>query len=126
MAVMRLSGSASPYLRAAPKKVHRRGMEPRPGLPPCFQAIEKEAVMTDPDKPDPIEQTLEEEVETNRALEQGLGVGARELAAIHESGAEGTLERATDEDGEPIEEEVEVGDAGRSASVLDRKDDRDA
>ena len=24
------------------------------------------------------------------------------------------------EDGEPIEEEVEVGDAGRSASVLDR------
>jgi len=123
MAVMRLSGSASPYLRAAPKKVHRRGMEPRPVLPPCFQAIEKEAVMTDPDKPDPIEQTLEEEVETNRALEQGLGVGARELAAIHESGAEGTLERATDEDGEPIEEEVEVGDAGRSASVLDRKDD---
>jgi len=127
MAVMRLSGSASPYLRAAPKKVHRRGMEPRPGLPPCFQAIEKEAVMTDPDKPDPdkpdsIEQTLEEEVETNRALEQGLGVGARELAAIHESGAEGTLERATDEDGEPIEEEVEVGDAGRSASVLDRKE----
>jgi len=128
MAVMRLSGSASPYLRAAPKKVHRRGMEPGPGLPPCFQAIEKEAVMTDPDKPDPnkpdpIEQTLEEEVETNRALEQGLGVGARELAAIHESGAEGTLERATDEDGEPIEEEVEVGDAGRSASVLDRKGD---
>ena len=84
--------------------------------------------MTDPDKPDPgkpdpIEQMLEEEVETNRALEQGLGVGARELVAIHESGAEGTLERATDEDGEPVEEEVEVGDAGRSASVLDRKDD---
>ncbi|HBV12106.1 MAG TPA: hypothetical protein DEB60_03140 [Brevundimonas sp.] len=48
-------------------------------------------------------------------------VGARELAAIHESGAEGTLERA-DEDGEPVEEEVEVGDAGRSASVLDRKE----
>jgi hypothetical protein len=96
-------------------------MEPRPGLPPCFQAIEKEAAMTDPKQPDPIEQMLEEEVETNRALEQGLGVGARELAAIHESGAEGTLERL-DEDGEPVEEEVEVGDAGRSASVLDRKD----
>jgi len=96
-------------------------MEPQPGCRPCFQAIEKEAAMTDPTQPDPIEQTLEEEVETNRALEQGLGVGARELAAIHESGAEGTLERA-DEDGEPVEEEVEVGDAGRSASVLDRKE----
>jgi hypothetical protein len=102
-------------------------MEPRPGFQPCFQAIEKEAVMTDPNKsdpgkPDPIEQTFEEEVETNRALEQGLGVGARELAAIHESGAEGTLERAMDEDGEPVEEDVELGDSGRSASVLDRKD----
>jgi len=97
-------------------------MEPRPGFQPCFQAIEKEAVMTDVNKPDPIEQTFEEEVETNRALEQGLGVGARELAAIHESGAEGTLERAVDEDGEPVEEDVEVGDSGRSASVLDRKD----
>ncbi|WP_233126868.1 MULTISPECIES: hypothetical protein [Brevundimonas] len=83
--------------------------------------------MTDPNKPDtgkpdPIEQTFEDEVETNRALEQGLGVGARELAAIHESGAEGTLERATDEDDEPVEEDVELGDSGRSASVLDRKD----
>jgi hypothetical protein len=73
--------------------------------------------------PEPIEQTMDEEVETNRALEQGLGVGARELAAIHESGAEGTLERAVDENGEPVEEDVEVGDAGRSASVLDRKPD---
>ena len=73
--------------------------------------------MPDPnDAPEPIEQTLEEEVKTNRALERGLGVGARELAAIHESGAEGTLERAVDEDGEPVEEQVEVGDAGRSAS----------
>lgn len=74
--------------------------------------------------PEPIEQTFEEEVETQHALEQGLGVGARELAAIHESGAEGTLERAADEEeGEPAEEEVEVGDTGRSASVLDRKND---
>lgn len=77
--------------------------------------------MTDPTPSNPIEQTLEEEVETNRALEQGLGVGARELADIHESGAEGTLERL-DEDGETVEEEVEVGDAGRSANVLDRKE----
>lgn len=73
------------------------------------------------DAPVPL-QPADEEVETNRALEQGLGVGARELAAIHESGAEGTLEQAVDEDGEPIEAEVEIGDAGRSASVLDRKD----
>ena len=62
-----------------------------------------------------------EEVETNRALEQGLGVGARELAAIGESGAAGTLERPLDEDGEPVEEEIEVDEMGRSASVLDRK-----
>jgi len=74
--------------------------------------------------PEPIEQTLEEEIATQHALEQGLGVGARELAAIHESGAEGTLERAADaEEGEPADEEVEVGDAGRSANVLDRKND---
>jgi len=119
MAVMRLSGSASPYLRAALKKVQGN-------LSAAFRLAlrqtEKEAAMPDPNAPEPIEQTLEEEVETNRALERGLGVGARELAAIHESGAEGTLERAVDEDGEPIEEDVEVGDAGRSASVLDRKD----
>lgn len=75
----------------------------------------------DADAPAPV-QPMDGEVETQRALEQGLGVGARELAAIHESGAEGTLERAVDEDGEPVEDEVEVGDAGRSASVLDRKD----
>ena len=77
--------------------------------------------MADPDDlpDDPALDT--EEVETNRALEQGLGVGARELAAIGESGARGTLEGPVDEDGEPVEEEVEVGDAGRSASVLDRK-----
>jgi len=62
-----------------------------------------------------------EEVETNRALEQGLGVGARELAAIGESGAKGTLERPLDEDGEPVEEEIEADELGRSASVLDRK-----
>ena len=31
-------------------------------------------------------------VETGDALEQGLGIGARELAAIGESGAKGTLE----------------------------------
>ena len=76
--------------------------------------------MADPDDlpDDPALDT--EEVETNRALEQGLGVGARELAAIGESGAKGTLEGPVDEDGEPVEEEVEVGDAGRSASVLDQ------
>ncbi|MGH7027133.1 hypothetical protein [Brevundimonas sp.] len=78
--------------------------------------------MADPDNlpEDPALET--DEVETNRALGQGLGVGARELAAIGESGAKGTLEGPLDEEGEPVEEEVEVGDAGRSASVLDRDD----
>ncbi|WP_312063780.1 hypothetical protein [Brevundimonas sp.] len=77
--------------------------------------------MADPDDlpDDPALDT--DEVETNRALEQGLGVGARELAAIGESGAAGTLERPLDEDGEPIEPEIEVDELGRSASVLDRK-----
>lgn len=76
--------------------------------------------MVDPDN-QPIDAALEtDEVATNRALEQGLGVGARELAAIGESGAAGTLERPLDENGEPVEEDVELGDAGRSASVLDR------
>ncbi|MND82417.1 MULTISPECIES: hypothetical protein [unclassified Brevundimonas] len=77
--------------------------------------------MADPDDlpDDPALDT--EEVETNRALEQGLGVGARELAAIGESGAKGTLERPLDEDGEPVEEEIEADELGRSASVLDRK-----
>lgn len=77
--------------------------------------------MADPDNlpEDPALET--DEVKTNRALEQGLGVGARELAAIGESGAKGTLERAVDEDGEPVEEEIEADELGRSASVLDRK-----
>lgn len=77
--------------------------------------------MADPDNlpEDPALET--DEVKTNRALEQGLGVGARELAAIGESGAKGTLERAVDQDGEPVEEEIEADELGRSASVLDRK-----
>lgn len=77
--------------------------------------------MADPDNlpEDPALDT--DEVETNRALQQGLGVGARELAAIGESGAEGTLERPLDEDGEPIEVEIEADELGRSASVLDRE-----
>ena len=48
-------------------------------------------------------------------------MGARELAAIGESGEAGTLERALDEDGEPMEPEIEADELGRSASVLDRK-----
>lgn len=35
---------------------------------------------------DDIVPTLAEEVEANLAIEQGLGVGARELAAQHEPG----------------------------------------
>ncbi|MFC5372528.1 hypothetical protein ACFPIF_08200 [Brevundimonas faecalis] len=78
--------------------------------------------MADPDDLPEDEALDTEEVETNRALEQGLGVGARELAAIGESGAEGTLEQGLDENGEPIERDIAVGDTGRSASVLDRKE----
>ncbi|MGH6978735.1 MAG: hypothetical protein ACRED4_05555 [Brevundimonas sp.] len=76
--------------------------------------------MADPDKPTADLPLEADEVETNQALEQGLGVGARELAAIHESGAEGTLERGDDpasEDGEGLD----ADENGRSASVLDRK-----
>ena len=39
--------------------------------------------------------SLEKEVEANRAIEQGLGVGARELAAQREAG-----EKAFDDAGE--------------------------
>ena len=80
--------------------------------------------MADPDDlpEDPALDT--DEVETNRALEQGLGVGARELAAIHESGAQGTLERAADrEEGEDEEETIEADSLGRSHSVLDRDEE---
>lgn len=55
--------------------------------------------MTDPtEQSDETPEIETEEVETNRALEQGLGVGARELASIGESGADGTLERDEDDD----------------------------
>lgn len=80
--------------------------------------------MADPKQPDetpPIPTDIEEvEVETQHALEQGLGVGARELAAIGESGDQGTLERGENAEGE-AEPELEVDELGRSASVLDRK-----
>lgn len=80
--------------------------------------------MADPKQPDEtlsIPTDLEEaEVETQHALEQGLGVGARELAAIGESGDQGTLERGENAEGE-AEPELEVDELGRSASVLDRK-----
>lgn len=59
-----------------------------------------------------------EEVDTNRAVQQGLGVGARELAAIGESGEKGTLE--TSNPGRKKDDTIET-DIGRSASVLDRK-----
>ncbi|MGI4817535.1 MULTISPECIES: hypothetical protein [unclassified Brevundimonas] len=59
-----------------------------------------------------------EEVDTNRAVQQGLGVGARELAAIGESGEKGTLEGGTEK--RKADETIE-SDTGRAASVLDRK-----
>ena len=46
-------------------------------------------------------------------LKQGLGIGARELASIHESGADGTLDR----DGSGVEapdDDEEIGGAGRA------------
>ncbi|TFW12438.1 hypothetical protein EGY25_10535 [Brevundimonas intermedia] len=47
--------------------------------------------MADPDT-DNDTPSLEDEVEANRAIEQGLGVGARELAAQREPG-----EKASDD-----------------------------
>lgn len=65
----------------------------------------------------------QEDVQTNQHLHQGLGVGARELASIGESGDKGTLEQDLDEDGKPREATIEVGGDGRAASVLDRDDE---
>ena len=65
----------------------------------------------------------QEDVQTNHHLQQGLGVGARELASIGESGEKGTLEQDLDEDGKPRGKTIEVGGDGRSASVLDRDDE---
>lgn len=58
------------------------------------------------------------EVDTLRAAKQGLGVGARELAAIGESGEKGTLESGKVE---KIKNPTIESDIGRSTSVLDRK-----
>lgn len=76
--------------------------------------------MADPQTPEPTPDFDTDEVETQHALEQGLGVGARELAALGESGEAGTLERDENAEGEP-KTELEVDELGRSASVLDRK-----
>ncbi|RZJ18652.1 MAG: hypothetical protein EON91_04280 [Brevundimonas sp.] len=80
--------------------------------------------MADPKQSDeapPAPAALEDaEIETQHALEQGLGVGARELASIGESGDQGTLERGENAEGES-EDDLEVDELGRSASVLDRK-----
>lgn len=80
--------------------------------------------MADPKQPDeapPAPAAPEDvEIETQHALEQGLGVGARELAAIGESGDQGTLERGENAEG-ASEDDLEVDELGRSASVLDRK-----
>ncbi|MBU1346589.1 MAG: hypothetical protein KKA16_06515 [Alphaproteobacteria bacterium] len=58
--------------------------------------------------PEPTPELETEEVDTNIALEQGLGVGARELASIGESGAKGTLERDDDVDGDTIRRDTAV------------------
>lgn len=69
--------------------------------------------MADQDDPFGPDEDFEAEVETHQALEQGLGIGAKELASIHESGAAGTLERDSDGIEKPDEDE-EIGGAGRS------------
>ena len=63
-----------------------------------------------------------EEVDTNRAVQQGLDVGARELAAIGESGEKGRLESARPDKkpGKKKDNTIE-SDTGRAASVLGRK-----
>ncbi len=66
----------------------------------------------------------QEEVETNLHLHQGLGVGARELSSIGESGEKGTLEQDLDDEGRPRDATI-VGPDGRSASVLDRGKDKE-
>lgn len=52
--------------------------------------------------------SLDEEVEANRAIEQGLGVGARELAAQREAG-----EKAFDDEEVEDDEAADLSD-GRS------------
>ncbi|VXB07493.1 hypothetical protein [Brevundimonas sp. G8] len=49
--------------------------------------------------------SLEEEVEANRAIEQGLGVGARELAAQREAG-----EKAFDDEEVEDDEAADLSD----------------
>lgn len=62
--------------------------------------------MADPDTENTP--SLEEEVEANRAIEQGLGVGARELAAQREAG-----EKAFDDEEVEDDEAADLSD-GRS------------
>lgn len=64
--------------------------------------------------PNDVDNEFEEEVETNLAIEQGLGVGARELASIGESGAKDTLERGDEEGVGPVDDDIEIGGAGRA------------
>ncbi len=69
--------------------------------------------MADQDDTFGPDEDFDAEVETNLALEQGLGIGAKELASIHESGADGTLDRDSDGVEKPDEDE-EIGGAGRA------------
>lgn len=50
--------------------------------------------------------SLAEEVEANLAIEQGLGVGARELAAQHEAG-----EKVVEDDEDPDAQDLSDGRA---------------
>lgn len=79
--------------------------------------------MADRQNPPENHAAEQEDVQTGQHLHQGLGIGARELASIGESGDKGTLEQEEGEDGKPRGKTVEVGGDGRSASVLDRDDE---
>lgn len=59
--------------------------------------------MTDPTNTSDETPHIEEEVDANLAIEQGLGVGARELAAQRDPGGVVTrdVEPGTEDDGDP-------------------------
>lgn len=78
--------------------------------------------MADPDT-DNHTPSLEEEVEANRAIEQGLGVGARELAAQREPGGVITQDEDPElEDGASVTEDNDDLDESLAVQGVDDAD----
>lgn len=78
--------------------------------------------MADPDT-DNHTPSLEEEVEANRAIEQGLGVGARELAAQREPGGVITQDEDPElEDGASVTEDDDDLDESLAVQGVDDAD----